>query len=162
MTKYIKYLNYILRHKWYVFVECWKSHIRWQGFIHDWSKFRLSEFVPYARYFYGNYPKFDSGKSAAFGGLFKEDIKRHFDKAWLYHIHRNRHHWQYWLLQEDDGPQKNIPIPLKYLKEMLADWRGAGKAITGIDNTPQWYLDNAHRINLKIINRRWIERKLGV
>ena len=159
---YWKYLKYVFRHKWYVFLECWKAGIRWRGFVHDWSKFRLSEFIPYARYFYGDYPEYKDSNSHVPKGLFKQDIERHFDKAWLYHIHRNSHHWQFWLLQEDDGPLKNIPIPLKYLKEMVCDWRGAGKAITGKDNTPAWYNDNQERINLNRVNRSWIEKKLGL
>ena len=158
MIKYFRYLNYVLRHKWFVFLECCKLGIPWRGIIHDWSKFRPSEFIPYARYFYGDYPNYKELNWHT--GLFKEDINRRFDKAWLYHIHRNKHHWQYWLLQEDDGLLKNIPIPIKYLKEMLADWHGAGIAITGEKKTNDWYLKNKDRINLNQINRKWIEKGL--
>jgi len=157
--KYIKYLNYVIRHKWFVFVECYKLGIPWLGIIHDWSKFKPSEFIPYARYFYGNYPEASSNPTYS-NKLFKEDIDHHFDKAWLYHFHRNKHHWQFWLLQKDDGPIKNIPIPIKYLKEMLADWKGAGKAITGRDDIIEWYTKNKQNINLNLINRKWIERKI--
>jgi len=139
--------------------------IYWRGVIHDMSKFLPSEFIPYARYFYGRYPNYSAYEGPTLtpkGGLFKEDIQRHFDKAWLKHIHRNPHHWQYWLLQEDDGPQKIIPMPIKYLKEMLCDWHGAGKAITGENNTAKWYLDNKDKIKLGRIQRKWIERKLGL
>jgi len=158
---YIKYFSYVCRHKWYVFLECWKVEIRWKGFVHDWSKFRPSEFIPYARNFFGTYPEYTDCDSMAPKGLFKQDIKQRFDKAWLLHIHRNPHHWQFWLLQEDNGFPKNIPIPLKYLKEMVCDWRGAGKAITGKDNIVEWYGKNKDRINLKRINRKWIEKKIG-
>jgi hypothetical protein len=150
-----------------VFVECCKiskdpKYKIQLGIIHDWSKFRPSEFIAYARYFYGDYPKYDDVMGDAKNRivLYKEDIDRRFDTAWLYHIHRNKHHWQYWLLQEDDGPQKNISIPVKYLNEMVADWKGAGRAITGEDNTPEWYLKNKKTINLNHINRKWVEKKL--
>jgi len=161
---YWKYLKYVIRHKWFVFRECLKIGLIWRGITHDLSKFKPSELIPYARYFYGNYPSIESvhGDFRNQISPFKEDIERQFDKAWLFHIHRNPHHWQYWLLQEDDGPLKNIPIPVKYLKEMLCDWRGAGRAITGEDNTPSWYLTNRQNINLNRINRKWIERQLGV
>jgi len=161
---YIKYLKYVLRHKWFVFTECYKIGILWLGIIHDWSKFRPSEFIPYARHFYGHYRSLKDltvwEKNFIHFGLLKEDINRRFDVAWLFHIHRNKHHWQYWLLQKNDGPLKNIPIPKKYLKEMLADWKGAGKAITGKDHTAKWYEDNKHRINLNWVDRAWIEKKL--
>lgn len=160
MIKYWKYLKYVIRHKWFVMLECFKVGLYWQGITHDLSKFRPSEFIPYARYFYGDYPpycEFIPGRR-----FYKEDIKRHFNKAWLYHIHRNPHHWQFWLLQEDDGPLKNIPVPIKYLKEMITDWHGAGRAITGENNTTQWYINNRDNINLKRINKKWVESKLGL
>jgi len=159
---YWKYFKYVLRHKWFVFLECCKVGLLWRGLIHDLSKLRLSEFIPYARYFYGNYPEYINADSRAPRGLFKQDIEHRFDKAWLFHIHRNPHHWQFWLLQEDDGPLKNIPVPIKYLKEMLCDWHGAGRAITGKSNTKEWYIQNKKNINLNRINRKWIEKKLGI
>lgn len=159
---YWKFFKYSIRHKWFVLIECYKQKIIWRGIIHDWSKFRLSEFIPYARYFYGDYPKYKTGAKTCWPHLFKEDIDRRFDKAWLFHIHRNRHHWQYFLLREDDGDVKNIPIPVIYLKEMLADWRGAGKAITGKDNVVEWYTKNANKISLHWISKMWIEQKLGL
>jgi len=162
---YWKYLKYVIIHKWFVFIECCKMGIIWRGIVHDLSKLRPSEFIPYARYFYGDYPRYQTGQKeikTRWPHIFKEDVDRKFDKAWLYHIHRNPHHWQFWLLHEDDGPIKNIAIPMKYLKEMLCDWRGAGRAITGKDNTPDWYFKNREKIILRIVNRRWIEKKLGL
>ena len=155
---YLKYLKYIIKHKWFVFIECVKLKKIWLGIIHDWSKFRPSEFIPYARYFYGSYLPYS--KYIPNRRLYKEDIERQFDKAWLFHIHRNKHHWQFWLLQEDDGPLKNIPIPVRYLKEMIADWRGAGKAITGKDCIQEWYGKNKNNINLNRINKAWVERAI--
>ncbi len=149
---YSKYLYYVIKHKWFVFLECVKMGIVWRGLVHDLSKFRPSEFIPYARNFYGKYPE----------NYMANIIPKLFDEAWLFHIHRNPHHWQFWLLQEDDGKLKNIPIPLKYLKEMVADWRGAGRAITGKDNIKGWYLENKHKINLRAINRLWVEHNIGL
>ena len=122
-------------HKWYVFIECCKLGVPARGLLHDNSKFRPSEFIPYANYFYGTQKH-------------KEKYADKFNEAWLKHIHRNPHHWQYWLLQEDSGTLINIEIPKKYLLEMVADWKGAGKAITGKDNIDTWYKKNRHKINL--------------
>jgi len=168
---YWKYLKYIIRHKWFVFVECcqiskdpkYKIKLFFLGIVHDWSKLRLSEFIPYARYFYGNYPEHKNmvWQTTKYPHLYKQDIDRAFDKAWLYHIHRNKHHWQHWLLQEDDGPQKNIPVPIKYLLEMVADWKGAGRAINGKDDTDKWYEKNKHIINLNCINKKFVEKKIA-
>jgi hypothetical protein len=141
---YWKYLKYVLRHKWFVFIECAKRGIIWRGITHDLSKFYPDEFIPYARYFYGNCP---------------ESFQTDFDKAWLKHIHRNPHHWQYWILREDDGGTKLIRPPLQYLKEMGCDWVGAGKAITGMDNITEWYDRNKDKIQIGKIQRDWIEKE---
>lgn len=89
--KYWKYLKYIVKHKYYVMIECFKMGIYWRGLTHDMSKFLPSEFFPYANYFYGNYPKL------------KEQVEYEFTVAWLKHQKRNPHHWQYWLLINDDS-----------------------------------------------------------
>ena len=54
MNKYLKYFKTICIHKWYVFIECYKQGIIWQGIIHDMSKFSSSEFIASAKYFNGD------------------------------------------------------------------------------------------------------------
>jgi len=158
---YFKYLKYVLRHKWFVLIECSKRGYFWRGLIHDLSKFRPSEFIPYARYFYGNWPKrrtVSPGEKYFYHVLCKEDVNQQFDKAWLLHIHRNPHHWQFWLLQEDSGSVKLLPVPRKYLIEMGCDWIGAGKAITGKDNLKTWYIQNKEKIQLNELSKQFIEK----
>ena len=50
--KYIKYLRYLIIHKFWVFIYCCQYGLYWRGIIHDLSKFLPSEFIPYANYFY--------------------------------------------------------------------------------------------------------------
>jgi len=147
-------LRYILRHKWFVFLECCKLGIPWLGIVHDWSKFRLSEWMPYALSFYGGW---EYNKRPQW-------MKDAFDVAWNYHQKRNKHHWQYWLLTNDsDEPQTiALPMPDCYCREMLADWRGAGKAITGKDNTPIWYKEHKSKMHLHSETREWIEQQLAL
>ena len=52
MRAHWSYLKYVLRHKWYVLIECVRLGIIWQGLWHDWHKFLPSEWFPYARYFH--------------------------------------------------------------------------------------------------------------
>ena len=122
LRSHFRYLWYITRHKWFVFIECCKLGIPWRGIVHDLSKLSPFEYNAYRLNF-----SFDW---EAYGSPMPEELKDRFDEAWLHHIHKNPHHWQYWLLREDDGGTKLIPIPDVYRREMLADWRGAGKAIT--------------------------------
>jgi len=151
MNKNWEYLKYVLKHKWYVFQECCKLGIPWRGFLHDMSKFRPSEWKPYAEYFYGRYPMDEKPPSES----------KAFDIAWLHHQKRNPHHWQYWILKEDSGSTHNIEMPIVYRKEMYADWVGAGKAITGKDNIIPWYNKNKDNIKLGWETRRWIERLIN-
>ena len=100
MKSHWQYLKYIVRHKWYVFQECRKLGIIWRGITHDLSKFRLDEWLPYLRKFYGTWPKqteLNVYEKTYIWPRTQEDVDMDFDRAWLRHIHRNSHHWQYWL-----------------------------------------------------------------
>lgn len=146
MSKHFKYLWYILRHKWFVFVACFKLNTPlWAAIIHDWQKFTPTEWKPYAWSFYGPWS-------------YKERPKwlvESFDRAWLHHIHYGPHHWEYWILDN-----KPLEMPDRYRREMLADWRGAGRAITGSDNTKEWHKENRDKIKLHPQTREWIELQL--
>lgn len=151
---YAKYLWYVLRHKWFVFLEACKMGIPWLGLVHDLSKFRPDEFIPYAKYFYGKNAKQWREETGYYKPTDTGDEA--FDFAWLLHQKRNRHHWQWWILPEDDGGTKVLPIPEKYCKEMLADWRGAGR-VQGKPNTAAWYTKNKDKMTLEPGTRLWIE-----
>lgn len=154
MKKYLKYFNYVFRHKWYVFVECCKYGLFWQGLIHDWSKFLPSEFIPYANFFYGG----DNRKDRFYNPA---DGSDEFNRSWLLHQHRNPHHWQFWLLQNDDGSKLPLEMPIEYAIEMVCDWRGAGRA-SGYSDTPAWYLRNKDKIILNQFTRNYVEALLDV
>ena len=106
----------IVRHKWYVGIECWKRGLYWQGIIHDLSKFSPTEFVPSARRFQG------TGSPIA-----QEKNEIGYSYAWLNHKAKNKHHWIYWVDQVN-GKWVGCPMPEKYIQEMLCDNIGAGKA----------------------------------
>lgn len=144
MKAHLLYLRYVMRHKWFVFRECCRLGIPLAGIIHDWSKFTPSEWIPYVHYFYGSSDD-------------QED--RAFDMAWLLHQKRNPHHWQWWVLPEDSGAVKALPMPDRYRREMLADWRGAGLA-QGTPDTLKWYAANRDKMTLHPETRDWIEQEL--
>jgi len=150
--KYIKYFTYVLRHKWFVFWACWKYGLIWQGIIHDLSKFLPDEAIPYANFFYSGDRRKDSFYTPKRGN-------EEFNLAWLKHQHRNPHHWQYYVLQEDSGAVFPLKIPDKYVKEMLCDWIGAGRA-SGHNDVLSWYVTNRNKMVLHVDSRAWIEREL--
>ena len=143
---YLKFLWSLLRHKWFVFVECCRLGIPWLGLIHDWSKFTPQEFVPYAQHFK------PTGGSPVDG---VRDIS--MDYAWLHHQHRNKHHWQRWITHVQGQAPVALPMPDRYRREMLADWRGWAY---GNPDTAAWYAKNRTSIILHPETREWVELEL--
>jgi hypothetical protein len=159
MIKYIKYFWYVVKHKWFVFLECCKYGLVWQGIIHDWHKFLPSEFIPYAKFFHGgvvNQIRDETGYYKPTDTGYKP-----FDKAWFLHQKRAYHHWQSWCFP-DDGGEKIIvmDMPNKYMLEMICDWRGAGRA-QGTPDTLAWYHKNRHKMVLSSHTRILLEIEIG-
>lgn len=159
IRRHYQYAKYVLKHKLFVMLECFKRKMYWQGITHDLSKFLPSEWFPYARHFYnadgtkktvrdgtGYYKPTDTGDKA-------------FDMAWFLHQKRNRHHWQWWVLPEDGGGVKVLPMGFKYAKEMWCDWISAGRA-QGVEdwyNPKRWYEKNRGKMQLCPATRSLVE-----
>ncbi len=163
--KYFKYLKYVLKHKWFVMIACFKKGLYWQGLIHDLSKFRFSEFISYARHFYGGCNESKYKKMAQTkGGYSKSQDKKDasFDYAWLVHIHRNPHHWQHWILIQDEDDDVILDMPKKYISEMICDWRGAGKAQGRFqpNELQDWYEAHKNKMELSINTIKELEQIL--
>lgn len=75
---------------------------------HDTSKREDDEYLPYDKYYYGN------NKSS--------EVVDAYNIAWLKHLHRNPHHWQHWVLINDDDGMKALDMPMQYIIEMICDW----------------------------------------
>jgi hypothetical protein len=168
MIAHIKYGTYVLRHKWFVLQAGLSLGVPLSILIlHDWDKFLPDEWIPYARYFYGKFPKRDSqevqsAKVACNLFLYtQEDVAADFDRAWNAHQKRNKHHWQYWcLINDDDGLITCLPMPYIYILEMVADWQGAGLA-QGNPDTLGWYAEKRHTIRLHPDTRSIVENLIG-
>jgi hypothetical protein len=160
-VKHLRYLSYVLRHKWYVFVECIRVGLWWRGLVHDMSKFLPSEWTPYVMSFYGPWSYKERPQWVIDG----------FNEAWLKHQHRNDHHWQYWVLIGDvlsplEGydPKDNsqcLPMSEACWKEMVADWRGAGRAQGHGNDALPWYTKNKDNMRLHPDTRALVELELG-
>lgn len=122
------YCRYLFLHKAYVFraglITGAPIH---RLLIHDWSKMRPSEWIAYREYFYGEKTP---------------EVRDAFDRAWLSHIHWNKHHWDHWCAKDGDK-FKPLAMPDKYIREMVADWAGAGRAIHGKWDLQEWYTKNS-------------------
>ena len=133
--------------------------------MHDISKFLPSEFIPYSLH---DFSLDNPGGEDV--GYYKptETEDKAFDYAWLLHLKRNKHHWQFWTLPEDVGGLKVLEMPLKHRKEMLCDWIGAGKAQgrrSPKEDTYQevrkWYDCHQTKLQLGEETRQWIEDKIN-
>lgn len=146
--RYAKSLQYIFRHKWYVFLECLKLSVPiWIAIVHDWDKLLPGYWIPAAR----------TMRAPDGTRWYQPNIA--FKRAILYHRNRNKHHWQYWVAIGDDGNTVCLSIPDVYRREMLADWRGTGRAL-GFPDTAAWYASNYDNIQLHPETRQFIDTML--
>lgn len=193
MKKHFRYLRYVLRHKWFVFLGCRILGVPlWQALIHDWTKFLPIEWFAYV-------DRLDRSRNSSWHSV--EDTPE-YTRAWKHHWSRNPHHWEYWIHTIDlDCPDTNLwiddyvtgvgdgapfagyvvrvrkargsppshyrirtendefwagdfellkrvsPMPERYVREMVADWYGAGMA-QGKPDIRGWYEANKHRRTL--------------
>ena len=149
MNKYWKHFKTITKHKWYVMIACFKCGLYKQGLLHDLSKYSLIEFNSSAKYFQGGSSPIDKEKSI-----------NGYSLAWQNHKGKNKHHWQYWT-DFEDGQLITLKMPIEYVKEMICDWIGAGKAYNkgrwNIDVLKNWYENNKDKIVLHNETRNIIE-----
>ncbi len=137
MKRYTSYLFGIVQHKWHVFWACLQMGCSfWTALVHDMSKFMPIEFFAYARKF-----RNEDGSPKKFrdnDGSYNPNWDIDFAQAWIHH-QRNKHHWQAWVSIGDYGELMVVPMPKKYIREMIGDWIGAGISYSGIADPIEWY-----------------------
>jgi hypothetical protein len=112
--------------------------------IHDNSKSMDEEFPWYVR---------------RFGGEIKDDPE--WLAAWNHHIHNNPHHWEYWITPGGNNePNTILPMPERYVLEMVADWMGSGRAYTGDWDMTDWLSRNLSKIKIHNKTRDNVEKIL--
>ena len=148
------HLKTIMRHRSLVRKGCFKIGLYWQGLIHDLSKYSPSEFFVGAKYFQGN----RSPNNAE-----REDIG--YSSAWLHHKGRNKHHYEYWI-DYQDGTIIPVPMPDKYVAEMMMDRVAASKIYKGKDYNDrcplEYYNIGKDRIMIHEETRKKLETMLNI
>ena len=99
--------------------------------IHDLSKYGEEEYKAYDLYFYGTKT---------------EKVKKDFDYAWLHHIHENPHHWQHWVLVNDDDGTLGLEMPENYVYEMVCDHWAFSHKSGNLHEIFDWY--KSHKKNM--------------
>jgi len=121
-----KHFCTITHHRWLVRQGCFKVGLYWRGLVHDLSKYAPTEFLVGAKYYQGT-----RSPNAA------EREEKGYSEAWMHHKGRNRHHYEYWTdMSPVTRTYEAVPMPRKYLAEMVMDRRAACKVYEGKNYTP--------------------------
>lgn len=139
MQRFFGHLRTVSRHRRQVIAHCAKAGILLQGLAHDLSKYSPTEFLPGVRFFSGAHSP-------------TEDERRAYgcSRAWMHHKGRNRHHWEYWTdYSVEARGYVSVPMPRRYLAEMICDRIAASKIYRGAAYTDAAPLDYLLRGTLR-------------
>lgn len=129
-STFFKHLHTVNTHRRLVRKGCFKIGLYYQGLTHDLSKYSPTEFKVGIKYWQGT----RSPNNAE-----RED--KGYSESWMHHKGRNKHHFEYWIdygLVPGSQAYVCVPMPNKYIAEMLMDRVAASKVYKGRD-----YTDNA-------------------
>lgn len=120
------------------------------GFEHDASKSDPEEYEAYDAYFYG--------------GNRSYQVVQDFNYAWLRHIRLNPHHWQSWVLIQDDPEEGEIVLdmPYNYIIEMICDWWAFSWNSGNLREIFNWYDKHKDYIKLSDKTRMRVTHILGM
>ena len=127
MTKIWKHFKTITHHKILVAKGCFRIGLYKQGILHDLSKYTPEEFLVGAKYYQGTRSP-NNAEREAIG----------YSTAWLHHKGRNKHHYEYWIdysAHSIPGSMAPVPMPKRYIAEMVMDRIAASKVYEGKNYT---------------------------
>jgi len=145
-----KHFKTITWHRWLVRQGCFRVGLIWQGLVLDLSKYSLTEFRSGVHYYQGN----RSPNTAE-----RED--KGYSEAWIHHKGRNRHHYEYWTdLSRQTGRYEAVPMPRKYLVEMVMDRRAACMVYQKEKYTPGSALEYLEKSRERLLMHPQTKREL--
>lgn len=114
-------------------------------FAHDASKDGQDEYDAYDAYWYGKNRSFK--------------VVEEYNYAWLHHKHNNPHHWQYWVLFNDESEEglTILEMPMNYIIELLCDWWSFGWKEEDLYSTHKWYAERKDYIKFHPKTRKIVE-----
>ena len=142
-----KHFCTITRHRWLVRKGCFQVGLYWQGLIHDLSKYAPTEFRAGAKYYQGTRSPNTAQREA-----------EGCSQAWMHHKGRNRHHYEYWTdIDPETKEYVSMPMPRKYLAEMVMDRLAACKVYEGsayTDSSPlNYFMKSRERLRMNETTR---------
>ncbi len=141
----------ITYHRILVMWGCFRVGLYWQGLTHDLSKYSPTEFWNGAKYYQGT-----RSPNAA------EREDKGVSEAWMHHKGRNRHHYEYWTDMSPVTKQyESVPMPRKYLVEMVMDRRAACIVYQGKNYTSGSALEYFERSRERTLMHEQTRKELG-
>ena len=119
---------------------------------HDNTKCWADEYEAYDRHFYPD--EYEDNPP------FSQRVEE-YHRAWLEHIHRNPHHWQHWVLINDNGSFTVLPMPEVYVIEMICDWWSFSWKNGNLYEIFDWVDENSPRVLLANETIRLVEKILN-
>lgn len=110
---------------------------------HDKSKYDPAEYDAYDAYFYGGNKSYK--------------VLMEFNYAWLHHIRNNPHHWQHWVLINDEDGTVALDIPYNYIIEMICDWWSFSWKLGDLREIFIWYDEHKNSMILSDETRKTAE-----
>lgn len=129
MKNLFKHLKTVRSHRKFVRKACFKAGLYWQGLVHDLSKYSLTEL---------SMCKYYTGKGSP------HQVAREilgYSPSWIHHYHTNKHHYQFWWDENEEGQIIPMKMPYNYVIESFCDMLGASKAYNPENWKPQMLLD---------------------
>ena len=114
---------------------------------HDLTKYTEDEYSAYDDYFYPT--------TADKGSL--EIIEKRFKEAWLHHQNTNPHHWQFWVLINDEDGIEALKMPIMSVYEMVADWGSFAYRKKDGSELIRWYESHKDKMILHETTRMHVE-----
>ena len=172
---YKEYFKYVVEHRRLVRKECFKMaktlngsykiRLIFHGLTHDLSKFKPSEFIPYAKWINGEhgiklekqytYEAINNSESCLSYNYL--NCKADFQKAWKKHYKRNRHHWKHYY---DNNNKIVKKMPAYAINQMICDLNAMGTKFG--NSTQEYYLNSYDKIKLFNDSRLYFEHKIGL
>ena len=144
--KNLKYAFYFLKHYLAVLFFGIKFGINpLTLLLHDWTKLRPEEWVPYREFFYGEKT---------------DEVVKNFLDAVNVHVHRNKHHPEHWVVYKEGRYCREMHHD--YFMEMMADWFAANWAMNSEYDVKGWYLEMGWEKLFHPDTRKKIHEFLGI
>lgn len=153
-----KHFKTITYHKYLVAKGCFQVGLYKQGILHDLSKYSPSEFLTGVRYYQGTRSPNDAEREL-----------QGYSAAWLHHKGRNKHHYEYWMdYSRKAAPGEMVPVPMpdRYIAEMIMDRIAACKVYKGKNYTDRdaydYFVRSKNLKTMHVHTAEMLERMLKI